>query len=144
MPGTISGNVILRKVRHGSATQVDRRVLERPVEAAHPGLDGQGHEAHAEHDVGDHHGREAEGDVLAQEQLVERCAEHDLGCGQRQHQEDLGDLGAGEAVAGERDRHQGAHDHGDAVTEIAATCRLRMNALGQLGVLERDRPSCRA
>ena len=100
--------------RSGRAPEVHRRVLEAPVEAADPRLDGEGDIAHLEHDVGDDDGGEARARVELQEEREQRRAEDDLRGGEGQHEQQVDRRAAAKAVAAEGERDERAEDDGDA------------------------------
>ena len=62
-----------------------------------------------------------------QEERQQRRAEHDLGRGQRQEDEEVDRRAAAELVAHQRERHERAQDRGDHVAR-SATSRLVTNA----------------
>ena len=90
-----------------------RRVLERPVHAPRPRLHRQRHEAEAEQRVGDHDGAEPPRGAEVEEEGEERCAHHDLGRGEGQHDQEVDGGAAAHPVAAERHGDQAAQDRGE-------------------------------
>ena len=113
MPGRMQRERDLPERSQRRRPEVLSCLFERPVEPADAGPHRERDEAHLEHDVGDHDGREPPVDVPVEEQRGERRAEHDLGRRQRKHQEEVQAAAAAEPVAGERDGDQRAEDRRD-------------------------------
>ncbi len=134
MPGTISGSVTLKNVRVGLAPEVHRRVLQRPVESAHPRAHRHRDEADLERDVRDEDRGVARRPAEVEEQGQQRGAHHHLGSGQRQYQEGVDRRLAAEALAHKRDgapsvpEHQ--RDHGGHRGDVQAQLQARRSAPG--------------
>ena len=93
--------------REGVGAQIAGGLLEAAVESDQPRTDDDNDEADREHDVGDQQAREPEGNRIDQEHRQQRGTEDDLRGRHRQHDQQVRRAAAREAMADQRDRHQG-------------------------------------